>query len=118
VDGELPPLELTTFNFAPDFELPPPDSPPVVAMNEPPQNLLPNQPSPSYVMPPIYTPPYPTIFGPPPTPPSRSVTPPPPTVGLAPEPSSWMLLATSVLAIGMLAYRRPQMARVVARRRL
>src|SRR6185437_5876890 len=25
VDGELPPLELNTFNFAPDLELPPPD---------------------------------------------------------------------------------------------
>jgi hypothetical protein len=120
VDGELPPLELNTFNFAPDLELPPPDAPPVVvAENEPPQDLVPNEPSPSYVMPPIYTPPYPTLFGPPPTPPTRSVQPPPGggSPGLAPEPSSWMLLATSMLAMGMLAYRRPQMAKVVARRR-
>jgi hypothetical protein len=117
-DGELPPLVLNAFNFASDFELPPPDSPPVlVAMNEPPQNFLPDQPTPSMVMPPIYSPPYPTLFGPPPPPPPppHSVTPTGP--GLTPEPSSWMLLATSVLAIGTLAYRRPQLAKAVARRR-
>jgi len=126
-DGDLPPLELNRFNFASDFELPPPtDAPPVlVAMNEPPQNFPPDQPTASYVMPPIYSPPYPTLFGPPPPPPpGHSVQPPPggstnPTgpINPTPEPSSWMLLATSVLAIGMLAYRRPQMAKVVARRR-
>jgi hypothetical protein len=118
-DGELPPLELNTFNFAPDQELPPPDAPPViVAMNEPPQNFLPDQPSPSYVTPPIFAPPYPTLFGPPPPPPPppHSVTPTGP--GLAPEPSSWMLLVTSVLAIGTLAYRRSRVAKAVAPRRL
>lgn len=126
VDGELPPLELNAFNFASDFELPPPDAPPViVAMNAPPQNLAPDQPSGSYVMPPIYSPPFPALFGPPPTPPpGHSVTPPPgggtnPTnpISPTPEPSSWMLLATSVMAIATLAYRRPQMAKAVARRR-
>jgi len=117
VDGDLPPLELNTFNLAPNPELPPDTPPVVVAMNEPPQNFLPDQPSSSYVMPPIYSPPYPALFGPPPSPPPppHSVTPTAP--GLTPEPSSWMMLATAVLAIGMLAYRRPQMAKVVARRR-
>jgi len=117
VDGELPPLDLNTFHFAADLELPQPDAPPVVvALNEPPQGLLPDQPSPSYVMPPSYTPPYPTIFGPPPPPPGHSVNPTGGGPGLAPEPSSWMLLATSVLAMGTLAYRRPRTAKVIARR--
>jgi hypothetical protein len=114
-DGDLPPLQLNTFSFPTDLELPPPAAPPLVAMNEPPQ-LVPDQPSMSLVSPPIYSPQYPTIFGPPPAPPGRSVQPPPP--GLTPEPSTWMLLVTSMLAIGTLAYRRPQMAKVVARRRL
>ena len=118
VDGELPPLTLNAFNFASDFELPPPDSPPVVvAMNEPPQDFVPDQPSNGLVMPPIYSPPYPTLFGAFPTPPTGNSTP-PSGPGLAPEPSSWMLLLTSVLAIGTLAYRRPRVAKVIARRRL
>jgi hypothetical protein len=115
-DGELPPLELNTFSFPPDLMLSPPDSPPVVAMNEPPQDLFPDQPPMSLVSPPIYSSPYPSPFGAPPAPPpGRSVQPTPP--GPTPEPSTWMLLATSMLAIGTLAYRRPQTARVVARRR-
>ena len=119
VDGVLPPLELNTFSFPTSIELPPPDAPPVVAMNEPPQDLVPDQPTMSLVSPPIFSPQYPSLFGPPPTPPpGRSVTPPPGGgPGLAPEPSTWMLLVTSMLAIGTLAYRRPQPARVVARRR-
>lgn len=118
VDGDLPPLELNTFNFASGVELPPPDSPPVEAMNQPPQNIVPDQPSMSLVSPPIYSPQYPTLFGglPPPPPPGHSVTPPPNGTGLAPEPSSWMLLATSLLAICTLAYRRPRPAKVIARR--
>jgi hypothetical protein len=67
----------------------------------------------SMVSPPIYSPQYPTMFGPPP---GRAVQPPPP-VGPAPEPSTWMLLATSMLAIGTLATRRPVTAKVIARRR-
>jgi hypothetical protein len=120
VDGELPPVELNTFSFPSDLLLPPPDAPPVVAMNEPPQDLFPDEPSMSLVSPPIFSPQYPTLFGPPSSPPpGRSVTtPPPPGPGLAPEPSSWMLLATSVLAIGTLASRRPRTARVIARRSL
>lgn len=114
VDDELPPIELTAFDFPTDLELPPPDAPPVVAMNEPPQNIFPDYPPVSMVSPPLYSPQYPGLFGGPP-PPSRSIAPPAP--GLAPEPSTWMLLVTSLLAIGSLAYRRPQVARVVARRR-
>jgi hypothetical protein len=117
VDGDLPPLELTGFNFPTDLELPPPDAPPVVAMNEPPQDLFPDAPPMSLVSPPIYSPQYPSLFGPPPPPPpSRSVQPTAP--GATPEPSSWMLLATYVLAMGALYYRRPQPAKVIARRRL
>ena len=108
-DGELPPIELNTFSFPPDL-LPPPDAPPVVAMNEPPQ-IFPDQPGMSLVTPPIYMPPYPSLTAPPP--PSHSVQP----VGPTPEPSTWMLLATSLLAIGTLACRRPRTAKVVALRR-
>ena len=115
VDGDLPPLQLTALVFPTDFELPPPEAPPLVAMNETPQNLFPDQPSMSLVSPPIFPPQYPSLFGPPPPPPpSRSVQPTSP--GLTPEPSSWMLLVTSMLAIGTLAYRRPQPAKVIARR--
>jgi hypothetical protein len=117
VDGELPPLELNTFNFPSDLLLPPPDAPPVVAMNEPPQDLFPDAPPMSLVSPPIYSPQYPTLFGPPPSGPGRSVQPPPPTLGATPEPSTWMLLATSMLAVGTLAYLRPQPVKAVARRR-
>lgn len=117
-DGDLPPVDLNTFSFPTTIELPPPNAPPVVAMNEPPQDLIPDSPPVSFVSPPIYSPQYPTLFGPPP--PGRSVTPPVGSTsqtGLTPEPSTWMLLATSVLAIGTLAYRRPQTVKVVARRR-
>lgn len=118
VDGELPPLELNTFSFPSDLMLPPPDAPPVVAMNEPPQDLFPDQPPMSLVSPPIFSPQYPTLFGapPPPTPPGHSVNPTGPGISPAPEPSTWMLLATSMLAIGTLAYRRPRTAKVIARR--
>lgn len=120
VDGDLPPLELNTFSFPSGVELPPPDSPPVVAMNEPPHQLFPDRPSMDLVSPPIYSPQYPTLFGgfPPPPPPGHSVTPPPGggSPGLAPEPSTWMLLVTSMLAIGSLAYRRPRTAKAIARR--
>jgi hypothetical protein len=116
VDGDLPPLELTAFDFPVDM-LPPPEAPPVtVAMNTPPQDLFPDQPTPSVISPPIYSPEYPSLFGSFPAPPTRSVAPPAP--GPTPEPSSWMLLATSLLAIGTLASRRPQVAKVIARRRI
>lgn len=123
-DGDLPPLELKAFDFGSGLELPPPDdAPPVVAMNEPPQDLFPDQPSRSLVSPPIYTPQYPILFGMPPTPPTtgHSVNPTGPGTGSdtpapTPEPSTWMLLATSMLAIGTLATRRPRTAKVIARR--
>lgn len=111
VDDQLPPLELTNFEFPPEL-LPPPETPPMVAENQPPQ-VFTDVPPMSFVSPPIYSPPYPTLMGPPPAPPGHAVTP----LGATPEPSSWMLLATSMLGICMLGYRRPQVARVVARRR-
>jgi len=110
VDGDLPPIQLTAFEFAPP--LLPPDAPPMVAMNEPP--IFNDAPPMSLVTPPIFAPQYPTLMGGPPAPPSHAVTP----LGAAPEPSTWMLLGTSVLAMGALAYRRPRMAKVVARRRI
>lgn len=105
-DGDLPPVDLNAFMFPPDLVLPPPT---LVAVNEPPK-MLTDEPPTSLVLPPIYTPPYPTIFGPPPP----HIVPP----GMTPEPSTWMLMATSLFGIGMLAYRRPRTAKVVARRRL
>jgi hypothetical protein len=115
-DGELPPVELSAFTFGSGLELPPPDAPPVVAMNEPPQNLFPDQPPVSLVSPPIYSPQYPSLFGPPPPPPTTGHSVNPAGPGLTPEPSSWMLLATSLLAMGTLASRRPRTAKVIARR--
>lgn len=112
VDGQLPPLDLTGFDFPMDM-LPPPETPPVtVAMNTPPPELLPLQPMPSVVSPPIYSPEYPSLFGSFPVPPTHLVTPP----GLAPEPSSWMLLGTSILALAAVGFRRPRVANAVARR--
>jgi hypothetical protein len=115
VDGDLPPLDLTAFDFPMDM-LPPPEAPPVtVAMNTPPQDLFPDSPAmPDVVSPPIYSPPYPSLFGSFPPPPTRSVG--PTTLGATPEPSTWMLLGTSILAIGTLASRRQRLAKAVARR--
>lgn len=114
-EGELPPVALAAFDFPVDL-LPPPQAPPVtVAMNTPPQDLFPDQPNTSIVSPPIFSPQYPSLFGGFPAPPSRAVAPSGP--GLAPEPSSWMLLATSMLALAALASRRPRVARAIARRR-
>lgn len=115
VDDELlPALDLSAFALQP--ELPPDEPPVIVAMNEPPQDLFPDEPPVSLVSPPIYPPQYPTLFGPfpAPPPPGHSVQP----TGATPEPSTWMLLATAVFAFGTLGYRRPQAAKVVARRRL
>jgi hypothetical protein len=113
VDGDLPPVQLTGFDFPVDM-LPAPEAPPVVAMNEPGPNLFPDSPPVSNVFPPVYSPQYPSLFGGFPTPPTRAVTAPP---GPAPEPSTWMLLATSMLAMGVVASRRPRAAKVIARRR-
>ena len=112
-DEQLPPLQLTGFEFPPD--LLPPDTPPVVAMNEPPP-VFNDVPPMSFVSPPIFAPQYPTLFGPPPPPPppGHSVSP----IGVAPEPSTWMLLATSLLAMVAIAYRRPRVAKAVVRRRI
>ena len=110
VDQQLPPLNLTNFGFAMDM-LPPPETPPVtVAMNTPPPELLPLQPMPDVVSPPIYSPQYPSPFGAFPTPPTHVVAP-----GLTPEPSSLMLLATSLLALGAFASYRPRIAKAFAR---
>ena len=112
VDGDLPPLTLTGFDFAMDM-LPPPETPPViVAMNTPPPELFPLQPMPDVVSPPIYSPQYPGLFGGFPTPPTHVITP-----GPTPEPSSWMLLATSLLGLWAVAFRRrPRMVAARARR--
>lgn len=113
VEGELPPLDVTAFAFPMDRLSPPEDAPPItVALDTPPPDLFPDQPTPDFVSPPIYNPPYPTMFGSFPAPPTRSAV----TPALAPEPSSWMLLATSAFAIAALAYRRPRLARALARR--
>jgi hypothetical protein len=85
-------------------------------MNEPPQNLFPDQPPVSLVSPPIYSPQYPSLFGPPPPPPTTGHSVNPAGPGLTPEPSSWMLLATSLLAMGTIASRRPRTAKAIARR--
>ena len=112
-DDELPPLNLTAFDFPMEM-LPPPVAPPVmVATNTPPQDLFPDQPtSNDIVSPPIFSPQYPSLFGSFPTPPTRAVAPP----GITPEPSSWMLLATALFAFGAFASRRPRLAKAVARR--
>jgi hypothetical protein len=111
VDGDLPPLQIAGFDFPMDM-LPPPVQPTIVAMNTPPPSPFPeDQPSQSLVSPPIYSPQYPTLFGIAPIP---SVAPP---VGATPEPSSWMMLATAMLAMAGLAFRRPRVAAAFARAR-
>lgn len=108
-DGTLPPLDTAGFDVPMDM-LPPPVQPTIVAMNTPPPNPFPeDQPSQSFVSPPIYSPQYPTLFGIAPVP---SVVPP---IGATPEPSSWMMLATAMLTMGILAYRRPRIVTAFAR---
>jgi hypothetical protein len=107
VDGELPLLNLQGFDFAMN-ELPPPVPPNLIAKNEPPPTIFPDTPGLPLVSPPIYSPEYPTLFGG--FPPPHTA---PPTV--TPEPSTWMLLATSLLAMAALAKRRPVLRRAVAR---
>jgi len=113
VDGELPPLQLTGLDLPMEM-LPPPEQPTVVALNTPPPQLFPQEtPTQSIVSPPIYSPEYPSLFGFAPIP---SVVPPP---AATPEPSTWMMLATAMLAIAGLAFRRarlPAFASVRARR--
>jgi hypothetical protein len=108
VDGELPPLNLEGFDF-PMGELPPPVTPTLIARNEPPPIIFADTPALPLVSPPIYSPEYPTMFGgfPPPHTAPPSIT---------PEPSSWTLLATSLLAMGALAKRRRTLCCAVARR--
>ncbi len=108
VDGELPPINLTGFDF-PMTELPPPAPPTLVAENQPPPVIFPDTPGLPMVSPPIYSPEYPTMFGGFPTP--RTVPP-----GITPEPSTWMLLATSLLAMAAVVKRRPMLRRATARR--
>ena len=111
VDGDLLPLQIAGFDLPMDM-LPPPTQPTIVAMNTPPPSPFPeDQPSNSLVSPPIYAPQYPTLFGIAPVP---SVVPP---IGATPEPSSWMMLATAMLAMVGLAFRRPRLASAFARAR-
>jgi hypothetical protein len=111
VQQDLPPLVIAGFDLPLDM-LPPPVQPTVVAMNTPPPNLFPeDQPAQSLVSPPIYAPQYPTLFGFAPIP---AVVPP---IGATPEPSSWMMLATAMLAIFGMVFRRPRLANALARAR-
>jgi hypothetical protein len=103
VDQNLPPLQIAGFDLPLDM-LPPPETPTVVAMETPPPDLFPDTPSQSMVSPPIYSPQYPTLFGIAPVPASL------PPVGATPEPSSWMMLATAMLAMGAVALRRQRVA--------
>jgi hypothetical protein len=80
----------------------PPDAPTLVAINQP--QLFPEQPSENLVSPPIYSPPYPVLFGQIPTP--NKTGPPPPPTSATPEPSAWLLVATAALAMGGLAWKR------------
>jgi hypothetical protein len=108
VDGELPPLDIS-FDV-PMEELPPPATPVVVAENTPPPFLDEVPPLP-LVAPPIYSPDYPTLSGLPPIPPHQV------SVGVTPEPSTWMLLATALLATGSLAVRRRSALQEIPKRR-
>jgi hypothetical protein len=90
VNGELPPVSLGSFDFAMET-LPPPTTPTIVAMSGPPPVIFPEVPELPMVSAPIYSPLYPSLFGS--TPPPHTAPP-----GITPEPSSWMLLATSLLA--------------------
>jgi hypothetical protein len=129
VDGQLPPIEIGTFAFPMDM-LPPPAPPTIVADNQPPPTPFADTPTQSIISPPIYTPVYPMEWGlsippehvkkstPPPSgggtgPGGGTKTTPPPVV---PEPSTWILLATAVFAMGGMAYRRPVTAEAIARR--
>lgn len=106
VNGELPPLELTGFDVP--MEMLPPEAPPVVALETPPPTLFPEQVTNSTVTPPIYSPEYPALFG------FAPAVVAPPAIGVTPEPSSWMMLATAMLALAGIAARRTQLARAVA----
>lgn len=109
VEQDLPPLQIAGFDFPMDM-LPPPQPPTIVAMDTPPPALFPDVRSPSIVSPPIYSPQYPTLFG--------FVVPAVSTpIGATPEPSSWMMLATALLAMAGLAYRRQRVAAVFVRAR-
>jgi hypothetical protein len=105
IDTELPPIALD-LDFPMEM-LPPPSTPTVVAENTPPPFFNEAPPLP-LVAPPIYSPDYPTLSGLPPIPP-RQVS-----VGVTPEPSTWMLLATGLVAIGGLAARRRIALRPIA----
>jgi hypothetical protein len=113
VDDSINPIDIAGFDLPVEMLPPVDDAPPLVAMNEQPRDLFPDAPPTSLVSPPMYSPQYPSLFGSFPSPPSHVQTGP----GVAPEPSTWMLLATSLLAMGALASRRPRAATVVARRR-
>lgn len=113
-EEEVAPLNVTAFDLPMDLLPPETDTTPVmVAMETFPPDPFPDQRTSDVVTPPIYMPQYPGLFGDLPAPPRQAVVPP---AGLAPEPSSWMLLATSMLAMGVLATRRRQVAIAFARR--
>lgn len=103
--AELPPIDLGPLVMP--LQMTAPEPPVVVADNQPPQDFFPSQPSESLVTPPIYSPQYPNLFGGIPIP---ETTGPPPPVGPSPEPSTWMLLATGLLSIAGLSWKRRQTA--------
>lgn len=112
VDDSVTPIDIAGFDLPVDMLPPVDDTPPLVAMNEQPQDLFPDAPPSSLVSPPIYGPQYPSLTDGSTPIHVQTVAP-----GAAPEPSTWMLLATSMLAMGALASRRPRAATVIARRR-
>lgn len=89
----------------------PPDVPTVVALNQPPPDLFPDEPSDSLVSPPIYSPQYPALFGQLP-PPNNNGPPPPPSS--TPEPSAWVLMATAIFAMSGLIWKRNRTVQPVA----
>lgn len=98
VDGQLPLLQTNLFDLP--LEMLPPEPLPMVALNTPPVlNDITGLPM---VSPPIYSPQYPNLFG--------SVPPHQAPPGITPEPSTWMLLATAMLSIVSLGWRRPRPA--------
>jgi len=105
VAGMLPAPELAPLVLPLEMSAPP-EVPTLVAINQPPE-LFPEQPSESLVSPPIYSPPYPILFGQIPTP--NKTGPPPPPVSATPEPSAWVLTATAVFAMGGLVWKRKRL---------
>jgi hypothetical protein len=108
VAEDLPPLELGPPMAFPLEMTAPPEVPAVVASNTPPPLLFPETPGESLVSPPIYAPEYPSLYGGSPT---SNVSPPTP----APEPATWTMIATAMLALSSLVWRRNRLVRLQRR---